>query len=78
MKIFDNDDSRKKIEKYQLQKQYKKSCNYIKLEQYHKVQLKLRKPKKLEIYQFRITRKYRAFAFKDKFGLNVFHISEHQ
>ncbi len=78
MEVFDNEAVRQKIAKYQLQKQYKKACDYVHAEQAHKVQLKLRQPKKAEIYQFRITRKYRAFAFKDKDGLNIFEISDHQ
>jgi len=41
----------------------------------HKKQLK---PKKKGIWQFRITKKYRALAFKQNGNLYVFAISDHQ
>lgn len=78
MEVFDNDDARKDVEKYNLKKQYKKTCDFIKDGQYQKVQLKLRKPKTLGIYQFRITKKYRAFAIKKNNSLYIFEISNHQ
>jgi hypothetical protein len=78
MRVWDNEQARVEIKKYQLEKQYKKSCDLIREKQYRTVRLKLREPKKLGIYQFRITKKYRAFAFRDEKGLNVFHISTHQ
>ena len=78
MEVFDNDGTRKDVQKYNLKKQYKKTCNYIREGQYQKVQLKLRKPKKLGIYQFRISKKYRAFAIKKNNALFVFEISDHQ
>ncbi len=45
---------------------------------YQEVQLKKRQPKSKNIYQFRITRKYRAFAIKENGSLIIFHISDHQ
>ena len=45
MLVFDNENARKDLQKFQLTKQYKKACDYIRDEQYYKVQLKLRKPK---------------------------------
>jgi len=78
MEVQDNSEARKKIRKYQLSKQYKKACDYIRAGQYYKVQLKLRKPKNKGIYQFRISRKYRAYAFKENDILYVFEISDHQ
>lgn len=55
MLVFDNENARKDLQKFQLTKQYKKACDYIRDEQYYKVQLKLRKPKSKGIYQFRIS-----------------------
>ena len=78
MLVFDNENARKDVQKYQLAKQYKKACNYIRDEQYYKVQLKLRKPKSKGIYQFRISQKHRAFAIKKEQTLYVFEISNHQ
>ncbi len=78
MQVFDNEQARKELQKYNLQKQFLKACNYIREDQQHKVQLKLRKPKNLGIYQFRITKKYRALAIKENNSLYVFEISDHQ
>lgn len=78
MQIQDNKQARKDIEKYNLVNQYKKACDFIKNKQYHKVQLKLRKPKTAGIYQFRITKKYKAFAIRENDTLYVFEISDHQ
>ena len=78
MNVFDNKNTRKDLDKFQLREQYKKACQYKNLGQFQKVQLKLRKPKNLGIYQFRITKKYRAYAIKKEDTLYVFEISDHQ
>ncbi|MDA9303589.1 hypothetical protein N9Q03_00455 [Flavobacteriaceae bacterium] len=78
MLVFDNENARKDLKKFQLTKQYKKACDYIRDEQYYKVQLKIRKPKSKGVYQFRISKKYRAFAIKKEQTLFVFEISDHQ
>lgn len=78
MKVFDNDNVIKSIHKYGLEKQYLKACSHIEAQNYKAVFLKLREPKSLEIYQFRITKKYRAFAFKEENSLYVYQISDHQ
>lgn len=46
MNVFDNKNTRKDLDKFELREQYKKACQYINLGQFQKVQLKLRKPKK--------------------------------
>ena len=56
MLVFDNENARKDLKKFQLTKQYKKACDYIRDEQYYKVQLKIRKPKSKGVYQFRISK----------------------
>ena len=58
--------------------QYKKAKEQIKNQQYKIALLKKREPKKDGIYQFRITRKYRAFAIRKENRLIVFSISDHQ
>ena len=78
MKVFDNPSVIRQVKKYNVKKQYRKSCFYIEKGFYGLVDLKLRKPKHLGIYQFRITRKYRAFAIKEDNNLVVFKISDHQ
>jgi len=78
MQVFDNDKVSKLIDKYAIRKQYVKACQYIQNGNYKAVNLKLRKPKNAGIYQFRITQKYRAMAFKDGKSLIVYKISDHQ
>ena len=78
MEVFDNETVRKQIEKYQLKKQYKKACKYLHANLSQAVQLKRRKPKSAEVWQFRITKKYRAYALKKELHLYVFEISDHQ
>ena len=78
MQVFDNDKVKKLVQKYSLQEQYLKACQYIEKGNYKLVDLKLRKPKSEGIYQFRISRKYRAMAFKDGKNLIVYKISDHQ
>ncbi len=78
MQVFDNDKITKVVERYGLRLQYLKACQYIENGDYKSADLKLRKPKKAGIYQFRITQKYRAMAFKDGKSLIVYKISDHQ
>ena len=78
MKVFDNDNVSKAIMKLGLTKQYVKACEYIEMGNYKAVFLKPRKPKVLGVFQFRITKKYRALAFKENDSLFVYKISDHQ
>lgn len=78
MRVYENENTAKAIEKYGLRNQYAKACGYIESGNYKAVFLKLRKPKALGVYQFRITKKYRAFAFKEDDSLFVYKISDHQ
>jgi len=59
-------------------KQYQKTCRFINLGFYETVDLKILEPKSKGIYQFRISRKYRALAVKKDNCLYVFKISDHQ
>ena len=66
-----------------LEKQYKKSKNFLSEWLYSLVDFKLRQPKKYEVYQFRINKKYRAFwIFRDTINFGkvfvVTEISDHQ
>ncbi len=75
--IFDYISSRK------LDKQYKKAKNFLSEWFLNIVEFKLRQPKKLEVYQFRINKKYRAFwVFRETetYGkiFLVIEISDHQ
>lgn len=78
MQVFDDEKVSKSVAKFGIESQYIKACKYIENQNYKAVQLKLRKPKSAGIYQFRITKKYRAMAFKDDNFLVVYKISDHQ
>ncbi len=57
---------------------YKKAKEILLLGDKKRVEFKLRKPKNNQIYQFRITRKYRAFGYFKAHRFMVFKISDHQ
>ena len=79
MQVYEADYSvLKYLEKRKLVGQYQKAKKNILQGQYQLVDLKKRKPKSAEVYQFRVNKKYRAFARKIKGGLLVFAISDHQ
>lgn len=62
-------------------KQYKKAKDSIISGDLSRVDFKIRQPKESGIYQFRITKKYRAFAVFHKERKNflvVYKISDHQ
>ena len=66
-----------------LEKQYRKAKDTIQSWNRQKLDFKLRQPKKYEVYQFRINKKYRAFwIFREteKYGkiFLVTEISDHQ
>lgn len=58
--------------------QYKKAKAYIQEGKFQIVKFKKRQPLSSNIYQFRITDKYRAFAELVNNELIVFSISDHQ
>jgi len=66
------------IDKRGLLKQYEKAKKFIELGHYQLVDLKLRKPKSLGIYSFRINDKFRCFCSKINGELVVHTISDHQ
>ena len=78
MKIFQEKKIIDHCRKRQIFDQYQKSCRYINLGLYESVELKLLKPKKKGIYQFRISGKFRGLALKKDGALFVFKISDHQ
>lgn len=76
--ILERDDILLELEKKNLLTKYKKAKNFI-LENHSKlVDLKKRKPKKDEVWQFRIDRQFRAYCYFEKDTLIVFHIDNHQ
>ena len=78
MKVFHSDDVELYLNKRLLKPRFEKSISYIELGLPTMVDLKLLKPNKKGVWQFRITKKYRALAFKQNGNLYVFHISDHQ
>lgn len=76
--ILERGDILLELEKKNLLAKYKKAKNFI-LEDHSKlVDLKKRKPKKDEVWQFRIDRQFRAYCYFEKYTLIVFHINNHQ
>lgn len=76
--ILERGDILLELEKKNLLAKYKKAKNFI-LEDHSKlVDLKKRKPKKDEVWQFRIDRQFRAYCYFEKDTLIVFHIDNHQ
>ena len=78
MIVKESKDVVKYLKSRQLELVYLKTKKYLEHDFIKKVALKLRKPKNSGIYQFRITKKYRALAVKKDKTLYVFHISDHQ
>ncbi len=66
------------IEKRQIGKQYFKAKKNLENNQYQQVDFKLRKPNSLGIYQFRVSKKYRAFGHYVDDIFVVASISDHQ
>ena len=67
----------KKIKKYQLDKQFKKSVKYLKEGNFKAINFKLRQPKIKGIYYFRINRQYRAWCKIYNNTLFIFDIDDH-
>ncbi|QMU64474.1 MAG: hypothetical protein GKR88_09390 [Flavobacteriaceae bacterium] len=78
MEVFESESVIKYLTKRSITKQYRKAKQHIMAGNAKSVLLKPRQPKNSGIYQFRITRKYRAFAVKENNSLFVFEISDHQ
>ena len=78
MKVFDDKSVRLQIQKYKIRKQYQKACRYMESGLYELVDLKIRKPKHFRIYQFRITKKYRAIGYIENNSFVITELSDHQ
>ena len=79
--ILELDEVEKYLKTRNILKQYVKAKRLIIFWNPRAVKFKKRKPKTLNVYQFRITDKYRAFWFFDKSENGVFkvmEISDHQ
>ncbi len=58
--------------------QYKKARDFLESEEFDLIFFKKRKPKSENIYQFRISKKYRAFGSFRNADFIVFEINDHQ
>lgn len=76
--ILERGDILLELEKKNLLAKYKKAKNFILGSHSELVDLKKRKPKKDEVWQFRIDRQFRAYCYFEKDTLIVFHIDSHQ
>ena len=77
-KIIELDEITAYLEKHELTKQYLKATSYLLEENTRAVDLKKRKPKQEGIWQFRITKKYRAYCYFSDDTLVVFEVNNHQ
>ncbi len=76
--IQENDEITTYLVKRGILKQYLKAKEYLLSGNTKIVDLKIRQPKREEIWQFRITKKYRAFCYFEDDMLCVIEISDHQ
>lgn len=66
------------LESRNILKQYKKSKEYILIWLTKHVDFKLRQPKQLQIYYFRINKQFRAYWVLDWDILKIYKIDNHQ
>jgi len=66
------------LQKRNLVKAYQEAKAHFENDDFRIIDAKPRKPKSLGVYQFRITKKYRAFYTLTKEGAAVYKISDHQ
>ena len=78
MKIVETKEVKDYLTSCGILKAYKKAKIYILNDDLQQVRLKKRKPYSYNVWYFRITKKYRAFAQMKEDTLYVFHISDHQ
>ena len=77
-RVFIAPDAYKELCRHRLEKHFTKAVIKLKKGDNRGVDLKKRKPKSLNIWSFRITRKYRAFARRRGNELTVYAIDDHQ
>jgi len=77
-RIVERDDIADYLEKHGLTKQYIKATENLLAGNYLAPDLKKRKPKQDGIWQFRITKKYRAYCYLSGDTLVVFEVDDHQ
>ena len=77
IKIIEYKDIVDYLEKRNLLEKYKKAKNFLLSENSSMVDLKKRKPKQDEIWQFRIDKQFRAFCYFEEEMIIVFHIDKH-
>lgn len=66
------------LKKRNLLKQYREVKKQFELGNFKVIDAKPRKPKSMGVFQFRITKKYRAFYIVRNEGAVVYKISDHQ
>ncbi|HHH52985.1 MAG TPA: hypothetical protein ENK91_04950 [Bacteroidetes bacterium] len=78
MKVYETDEVIEYLKSRRIIKPYLKSKQYFELGYKQLINLKILKPKKNQLYQFRITKKYRAIGYFKENGFLVIEISDHQ
>ncbi len=77
-KVFVKPEILKYAKKRNILSALKKSIEKIKTGNAYSLQLKLRKPKSDQIWQFRINKKYRVLGIIDEEDFIIYKISDHQ
>ena len=78
MRIFENDEVIEYLATHQLRTRYLKAKAFLQSDNFTSVDFKKRNPKRADIYQLRITGKYRAYCYFIGSDLYVFAIDDHQ
>ena len=78
MIVYETEEVIKYLKKRQIQKPYLQARKYFELGHTRSIDLKALQPKKQKLFQFRITKKYRAIGYYKAEGFLVIKISDHQ
>ncbi|MCD4793997.1 MAG: hypothetical protein K8R54_12235 [Bacteroidales bacterium] len=78
MKVLEEDGIIEYIKKRNLVKPYLKAKEYMETGFYELVDLRKRKPKSVNIFYFKITKKYRAIGYIESNTFIITEISDHQ
>ena len=78
MRVFENDEVSEYIVAHHLQNRYLKARSFLESGNFRSVDFKKRQPKQADMYQFRITEKYRALCYFRGGDVYVFDINDHQ
>lgn len=77
-RVYTTPDVNNYLKKHMLTFAFQKAANKLKSGNFTGLQLRKREPKSLNIWYFRITKQYRAWAERDGNKLNIYKVDDHQ